>query len=120
MVGVNLTQADIAMMNSNIDKVTISSTGKDGYCTYEAILTGIYVKRFEVNRAPTEEAFARALPQLYDVVKIYKEDLRFVAMHWQRARRPQRKVEPVWCCIQPLPSQEPNISHRHAPYANET
>ena len=45
LTGVNLTPNDILMMNTKINEVIVKSTGTDGYCTYEAILNGLYVQR---------------------------------------------------------------------------
>ena len=45
LTGVNLTPEDIQMMNTKIDEVIIKSVGVNGYCTYEAVLNGLYMHR---------------------------------------------------------------------------
>ena len=80
ILGVTLARDTAAVMNAAIDKVTIASHGKEGTCTYRAILNGIFAKKFNIDKVVTEERFATCLPEIYRVVSAYKEALQYVTV----------------------------------------
>ena len=80
MVGLRLSENTAKNLNMAIDKVVITSDDTDGYCTFYAILNGIYAKKFGGTSKVTEEHFARTLTDIYPIVKTYKEDLRYATV----------------------------------------
>ena len=81
ILGVTLAPDTAAVMNAAIDKVMIASHGKEGTCTYRAILNGIFAKKNpERPSVVTEERFATCLPNIYRVVSAYKEALQYVTV----------------------------------------
>ena len=81
LVGVTLTERMIAGINNTIDKVLIHNETDDGYCTYFAILNGLFVKKFQnTTKWRSEEVFARGLPAIYDIVYPYKEELWYATL----------------------------------------
>ena len=80
VLGVTLAPDQAASMNAAIDKVTISSNGEAGSCTYRAVLNGIFARKFNINKVVTEERFATCLPDIYRVVSAYKEALQYVTV----------------------------------------
>ena len=80
LLGVILPPDTIKTLNAAIDKVTNSSEANDGYCTYYAILNGIFAKKFNTTSGVTEERFATALPSIYAAVKPFKEELGYATV----------------------------------------
>ena len=70
MVGFRLSENTAKNLNMAIDKVMITSDDADGYCTFYAILNGIYAKTFDGTSKVTEEHFARTLTNIYPILQI--------------------------------------------------
>ena len=83
LTGVNLTPGDVRMMNAKIDEVIVKSVGVDGYCTYEAILNGLYVQHTgAIGGLPldVEQWWRVASPTLIRIMAEFKEQLRYILL----------------------------------------
>ena len=83
LTGVNLTPNDILMMNTKINEMIVKSTGTDGYCTYEAILNGLYVQRTGTAgtlHKDVEGWWKGANPTMFKLLEGFKESFRYVLL----------------------------------------